>query len=65
MIFIIICVLAITSAITGVATFILFIRARMQEDVVNEERFKKIHYIALTLLLLLVITALNLYEEPN
>jgi heme/copper-type cytochrome/quinol oxidase subunit 2 len=64
LIFTITCVLAVVSAIVGVTCFILFIRARMRGDEVREEHYKKIHYIALTLFLLFLVAALNLYEDP-
>ena len=65
MIFTITCILAILSAVVGVVGFILYIRARMRADEAKEKLYLNLHYIALTLLLLFVIIALNIYEEPG
>ncbi|RTL57150.1 MAG: hypothetical protein EKK37_13950 [Sphingobacteriales bacterium] len=65
MIFIITCILAVISAIVGVLGFVLYIRARMMADEKKEKFYLKLHYTALTLLLLFVIAALNLYEDSN
>jgi hypothetical protein len=55
--------LAIISAIVGVTGFILYIRARVRADEAGEKFYLKLHYTALTLLLLFLVAALNLYED--
>jgi heme/copper-type cytochrome/quinol oxidase subunit 2 len=65
LIFTITCVLAVISAMVGVIGFILYIRARMKANEAKENFYLKLHYTALTILLLLVIIALNIYEDPN
>jgi hypothetical protein len=55
--------LAFIAAIVGITGFILYIRARMRADEAKEKFFLQLHYTALTLLLLFLIVALNLYED--
>ena len=59
------CILAIICAVVSVISFILFIRARMREDEQKENFYKNIHYTALTIFLILLIAALNIYKETD
>ena len=45
--------LAVLDAVVAITTFVLYGRARMQEQEEKEKRFLKIHYITLFMLLLL------------